>query len=242
MGPDRRSQGKRPPGRLNIALFSLSARHLHFSNDLPQRLDNLIQSEALAVLGRAPRHAQPAHRELPPAKSLHRPHHRRRQQSSILPLPPPRATASVRDAERTGGPQGYGGPRERGPQLMEGLPRHPSHLLSARQRYCTFPRRRLKHPTHREDTNYAAIGRTIQRRPQSLLHHLRHRHRPPAPSEDQHQPRPPTLSLHETIRTMQQLSSGISPASDAAPAEVYKHDGPKFMEHLMALFQEMRCQ
>ncbi|BHF85193.1 hypothetical protein SprV_1002835600 [Sparganum proliferum] len=39
--------------------------------------------------------------------------------------------------------------------------------------------------------------------------------------------------------TVQQLSSGKAPASDAAPAEVYKHDGPQFMEHLMALFQEM---
>ncbi|BHF84930.1 hypothetical protein SprV_1002808400 [Sparganum proliferum] len=68
---------------------------------------------------------------------------------------------------------------------------------------------------------------------------LRHRHRTPAPSEDQHQPRPPTLSLHETIRTVQQLSSGKAPASDASSAEVYKHDGPQFMEHLMALFQEM---
>ncbi|BHF85825.1 hypothetical protein SprV_1002899800 [Sparganum proliferum] len=57
--------------------------------------------------------------------------------------------------------------------------------------------------------------------------------------EDQHQPRPPTLSLHETIRTVQQLSSGKAPASDASSAEVYKHDCPKFMEHLTALFQEM---
>ncbi|BHF85589.1 hypothetical protein SprV_1002875800 [Sparganum proliferum] len=71
------------------------------------------------------------------------------------------------------------------------------------------------------------------------IHHLRHRHRPPAPSEDQHQPRPPTLSLHETIRTVQELSSGKAPASDASSAEVYKHDCPKFMEHLTALFQEM---
>ncbi|BHF85237.1 hypothetical protein SprV_1002840000 [Sparganum proliferum] len=37
--------------------------------------------------------------------------------------------------------------------------------------------------------------------------------------EDQHQPRPPTLSLHETIRTVQQLSSGKAPASDASSAE-----------------------
>ncbi|BHF83453.1 hypothetical protein SprV_0902659500 [Sparganum proliferum] len=39
--------------------------------------------------------------------------------------------------------------------------------------------------------------------------------------------------------TVQHLSSGKAPASDASSAEVYKHDGPQFMEHLMALFQEM---
>nr|VZI44884.1 unnamed protein product [Spirometra erinaceieuropaei] len=37
----RRPQGKRPPGKLNVALLSLPAHHLHFSNELAQRLDNL---------------------------------------------------------------------------------------------------------------------------------------------------------------------------------------------------------
>nr|VZI35981.1 unnamed protein product [Spirometra erinaceieuropaei] len=80
--PRRRPQGKRPPGKLNVALLSLPAHCLHFSNELAQRLDNLpiaaaadettaaaetasvenrwcqlrdtVQSTALAVLGRAP--------------------------------------------------------------------------------------------------------------------------------------------------------------------------------------------
>nr|VZI07602.1 unnamed protein product [Spirometra erinaceieuropaei] len=84
--PRRRPQGKRPPGKLNVALLSLSAHCLHFSNELAQRLDNLpiaaaaddaaaaaenasvenrwcqlrdtVQSTALAVLGRAPRQHQ----------------------------------------------------------------------------------------------------------------------------------------------------------------------------------------
>ncbi|BHF57167.1 hypothetical protein SprV_0100010800 [Sparganum proliferum] len=81
--PRRRPQGKRPPGKLNIALLSLPAHHLRFSNGLAQRLDNLpiaagtaaaaenasvenrwcqlrdtIQSTALAVLGRARRQHQ----------------------------------------------------------------------------------------------------------------------------------------------------------------------------------------
>ncbi|BHF82406.1 hypothetical protein SprV_0802554400 [Sparganum proliferum] len=46
-------------------------------------------------------------------------------------------------------------------------------------------------------------------------------------------------SLQETIRAVQQLSSGKVPGSDAIPAEVYKHGGPQLMDHLTALFQEM---
>nr|VZI01074.1 unnamed protein product [Spirometra erinaceieuropaei] len=46
-------------------------------------------------------------------------------------------------------------------------------------------------------------------------------------------------SLQETIRAVQQPSSGKAPGSDAIPAEVYKHGGPQLMDHLTALFQEM---
>ncbi|BHF65962.1 hypothetical protein SprV_0200897600 [Sparganum proliferum] len=46
-------------------------------------------------------------------------------------------------------------------------------------------------------------------------------------------------SLQETIRAVQQLSSGKAPGSDAIPAEIYKHGGPQLMDHLTALFQEM---
>nr|VZI49031.1 unnamed protein product [Spirometra erinaceieuropaei] len=82
--PHRGPQGKRSPGKLNIALFSLPAHHLHFSNELAQRLDNLpiaaaddatiaenvsvenrwcqlrdtVQSTALAVLRHATRQHQ----------------------------------------------------------------------------------------------------------------------------------------------------------------------------------------
>nr|VZI42375.1 unnamed protein product [Spirometra erinaceieuropaei] len=81
--PRRRPEGKRPPGKLNVALLSLPAHSLHFSNELAQRLDNVpiaaaaaaaaenasvenrwcqlrdtVQSTALAVLGRTPRQHQ----------------------------------------------------------------------------------------------------------------------------------------------------------------------------------------
>nr|VZI31776.1 unnamed protein product [Spirometra erinaceieuropaei] len=46
-------------------------------------------------------------------------------------------------------------------------------------------------------------------------------------------------SLQETIRAVQQLSSGKAPGLDAIPAEDYKHGDPQLMDHLTALFQEM---
>ncbi|BHF70847.1 hypothetical protein SprV_0401390000 [Sparganum proliferum] len=46
-------------------------------------------------------------------------------------------------------------------------------------------------------------------------------------------------SLQETIRAVQQFSSGIAPGSDASPAEVYKHGVPQLIDYLTALFQEM---
>ncbi|BHF58658.1 hypothetical protein SprV_0100161200 [Sparganum proliferum] len=82
--PRRRPQGKRSPGKLNVALLSLPAHHLYFSSELDQRLDNIpiaaaaaaaaaenasvekrwfqlrdtVQSTALAVLVRARRQHQ----------------------------------------------------------------------------------------------------------------------------------------------------------------------------------------
>ncbi|VDM02755.1 unnamed protein product [Schistocephalus solidus] len=47
-------------------------------------------------------------------------------------------------------------------------------------------------------------------------------------------------SLQETIRAVQQLSSGKAPGSNAIPDEIYKHGGPQLMNQLTVLFQEMR--
>nr|VZI52390.1 unnamed protein product [Spirometra erinaceieuropaei] len=46
--PHRRPQGKRPPGKLSIALLPLPAHHLHFSNELAQRLADLPVTAASA--------------------------------------------------------------------------------------------------------------------------------------------------------------------------------------------------
>nr|VZI20432.1 unnamed protein product [Spirometra erinaceieuropaei] len=62
-------------------------------------------------------------------------------------------------------------------------------------------------------------------------------------------PTPPSLvdfdlpsCLQKTIRDVQQLPNGKAPGSDAIPADVYEHGGPQLMDHLTALFQEMRHQ
>ncbi|VDL86332.1 unnamed protein product [Schistocephalus solidus] len=46
-------------------------------------------------------------------------------------------------------------------------------------------------------------------------------------------------SLPETIRAVQQISSGKAPGSDAIPPEVYKYDGSRLIAELTTLFQEM---
>ncbi|BHF65018.1 hypothetical protein SprV_0200802700 [Sparganum proliferum] len=46
-------------------------------------------------------------------------------------------------------------------------------------------------------------------------------------------------SLQETIRSVQQFSSGKTPGSDAIPPEISRHGGPQLLDHLSALFPEM---
>ncbi|BHF64659.1 hypothetical protein SprV_0200766500 [Sparganum proliferum] len=47
--PCRRPRSKRPPGKLNTAMLSLPAHHVHFSNELAQGLDNLPVTAAAAA-------------------------------------------------------------------------------------------------------------------------------------------------------------------------------------------------
>nr|VZI23460.1 unnamed protein product [Spirometra erinaceieuropaei] len=49
----RRPQSKRPSGKLNIALLSLLAHHLHFNDELVQRLDNHPVAAAVAAVAAA---------------------------------------------------------------------------------------------------------------------------------------------------------------------------------------------
>nr|VZI32434.1 unnamed protein product [Spirometra erinaceieuropaei] len=110
--------------------------------------------------------------------------------------------------------------------MEELLLRDHSCLRPADKGYCSSPQRRRDGPSISEASSIAP--------PPS----------PTSPSTDLPQVEtnvdldlPP--SLQETIRAVQQLSSGKAPGSDAIPAEVYKHGGPLLMDHLTALFKEM---
>nr|VZI43717.1 unnamed protein product [Spirometra erinaceieuropaei] len=256
--PRRRPQGKRPPGKLNVALLSLPAHRLHFSNELAQRLDNLpiaaaadnaaaavekasvenrwcqlrdtVQSTALAVLGRAPRQHQDwfddndaAIRNLLAEKNrLHKAYvdhptdatkavfyrSRRQLQQRLREM---QDAWTARKAEEI---QGYAdrnewknffsaikaayGPPTKGtaPLLNEDGNTLLTEKTQILQRWAEHFRGVLNRPSVISD---AAIERLPQVETNLDLD------------------LPP--SLQETIRAVQQLSSGKAPGSDAIPAE-----------------------
>ncbi|BHF74133.1 hypothetical protein SprV_0401721700 [Sparganum proliferum] len=237
--PRRRPQGKRPPGRLNTALLSLPAHHLHFSNELAQRLDNLpiaaenasvenrwchlrdtVQSTALAVLGRA-----------------------RRQHQDWLDDND--AVISNLLAEKN--------------RLHKAYVDHPTED----NRAAFYRNRRIVQQRLREMQNawtarkaeeiHGADGNTLLTEKTQILQqwaeHFRGVLNRPSAISDAAIARLPQVetnvdldlppSLKEIIRAVQPLSSGKAPGSDAIPVEVYKHGGPQLMDHLTALFQEM---
>nr|VZI47500.1 unnamed protein product [Spirometra erinaceieuropaei] len=255
--PRRRPQGKRPPGKLNVALLSLPAHHLHFSNDLAQRLDNLpIAAVAAAAENAAVENRRCQLRDtdwfddndaaiknlLAEKNRLHKAYvdhptdatkaafyRSRRQLHQRL-----REMQDARTARKTEEIQGFADRNEwknffsaikavYGPQTKGTAP-----LLSADgntlltektqilQRWAEHFRGVLNRPSVISDA-------AIERLPQ--VETIVDLDLPP--------------SLQETIRAVQQLSSGKAPRSDAIRAEVYKHGGPQLIDHLTALFQEM---
>ncbi|BHF61154.1 hypothetical protein SprV_0100412600 [Sparganum proliferum] len=261
--PRRRPQGKRPPGKLNTALLSLPAHNLHFSNELARRPDNLpivaaaadaaaenASSTALAVLGSSRRQHQDCFDDNCAAISnliaeknrLHKAYvdrptdenraafyrNRRLVQQRLREM---QDAWTARKAEEI---QGFADHNEwknffsaikavDGPPTKGTAPIFSvdgSTLLSEKtqilQRWAEHFRSVLHHPSTISD---AAIARLPQVETNVDLDF------------------PP--SLQETIRAVQQLSSGKTSGSDAIPAEIYKHGGPQLMDHLTALFQEM---
>nr|VZI47771.1 unnamed protein product [Spirometra erinaceieuropaei] len=272
--PRRKPQGKRPPGKLNIALLSLPAHHIHFSNELAQRLDNLpiaadaaaaenasvenrwcqlratVLSTALAVLGRAPRQHQDwfddndaAIRNLLAEKN--------RLHKAYVDHPTDATKAAF-----------YRNRRQLQQRLREMQDAWTAHKAEEIQGYAD--RNEWKNffsaikavygpPTKRTAPLLSADGSTLLTEKMQILQrwaeHFRgvlNRHSAISDAAIERLPKvennvdldlPP--SLQETIRAVQQLSSGKAPGSDAIPAEFYRHGGPQLMDHLTALFQEM---
>nr|VZI36657.1 unnamed protein product [Spirometra erinaceieuropaei] len=236
--PRRRPQGKRPPDKLNVALLSLPAHRLHFSNELAQRLDNLpiaaaaddaaaaaaenasvenrwcqlrdtVQSTALAVLGRAPRQHQDWFNDNDAAiRNLLAEKNRLHKAYVEHPTEGNKAAFYLTV---------YGPPKKGTAPLLTA---DGSTLLTEKtqilQRWAEHFRGVLNRPSVISEAAIARLPQVATNADLDL---------------------PP--SLQETIRAVQQLSSGKAPGSDAIPAEVYKHGGPQLMDHLTALFQEM---
>ncbi|BHF79730.1 hypothetical protein SprV_0702285300 [Sparganum proliferum] len=251
--PRRRPQGKRPPGKLNIALLSLPAHHLHFSNELAQRLDifsiaaaaaaeavdvaaenasvenrwcqlrDTIRSTALAVLGRARRQHQDWFDDNDAAIS------------SLI-------------AEKNRLHKAYDAWTARKAEEIQGYAdRHEGKNFFSAIKAVYSP------PTTGTALLLSADGITLLTEKTQILqrwaeHFLGILNRPSAFSDATIDRLPqvetnvdPNLppSLQQTIRAVQQLSSGKAPGSDAIPTEVYKHGGPQLMDHLTVLFREM---
>nr|VZI33297.1 unnamed protein product [Spirometra erinaceieuropaei] len=243
--PRRRLQGKRPPGKLNVALLSLPAHRLHFSNELAQRLDNLpidaaadapdaenasvenrwCQLNLLAEKNRLHK----AYVDHPTEDNKAAFYRSRRQLQQRL-----REMQDAWTARKAEEIQGYAdrnewknffsaikavyGPPTKGTAPL--LSADGSTLLTEKTqillRWAEHFQGVLNRPSVISD---AAIARLPQVETNVDLD------------------LPP--SLQEIIRAVQQLPSGKAPGSDAIPAEVYKHGGPLLMDHLTALFQEM---
>nr|VZI38633.1 unnamed protein product [Spirometra erinaceieuropaei] len=261
--PRRRPQGKRPPSKLNVALLSLPAHRLHFSNELAQRLDNLpiaaaaddaaaenASSTALTVLGRAPRQHQDwfddndaAIRNLLAEKNrLHKAYvdhptdatkaafyrSRRHLQQRLREM---QDAWTARKAEEI---QGYADRNEwknffSAIKAVYGPPtKGTAPLLSADGSTLLTEKTQIFQ-------RWAEHFRGVLNRLPAISDAAIPRLPPVETNADLDLP----PSLQETIRAVQQLSSGKAPGSDAIPAEVYKHGGPQPMDHLTALFQEM---
>nr|VZI38139.1 unnamed protein product [Spirometra erinaceieuropaei] len=269
----RKPQGKRPPGKLNVALLPSPAHHPHFSNDLAQRLDKLpiaaavaaenaavenrwcqlrdtVQSTALAVLGRARRQHQDWSDDndavisnlLAEKNRLHQAYvdhpfdankaafyrSRRQLQQRLREM---QDAWTARTAEEI---QGYADRNEwknffsaiksvYGPLMKDTAP-----LLSADSSTLLTKKTQILQ-------RWAEHFRGVHNRPSTISDAAIERL--PQVETNVDLDLPP--SLQETIRAVQQLSSGKVPESNAIPAEVYKNGGPQLMDHLTALSR--RC-
>nr|VZI32826.1 unnamed protein product [Spirometra erinaceieuropaei] len=253
--PRRRPQGKRPPDKLNTALLSLPAHHLHFGNELAQRLDNLpiaadaaaaaenasvenrwcqlrdtVLSTALAVLGRARRQHQDWFDDNDAVISDLLVEKNRLHKACV-----DHPTDDNRDAfYRTEEIQGYAGRNDW------------KNFFSTIKAVYGPPTKGTAPILSADGSNLLTEKTQILQR---WAEHFRGVLNRPSTISDAAIDRLPQVEINvdfdlppspqETILAVQQLSSGKAPGSDAIPAEVNKHGGPQLMDHLTALFQEM---
>ncbi|BHF77946.1 hypothetical protein SprV_0602105600 [Sparganum proliferum] len=250
----RRPQSKRPPGKLNIALLSLPAHHVHFISELAQRLENIpvaaatdadenasvenrwcqlrntVQSTALAVLGRA-RHQHQDWFDDNDAAISNLLAEKNRLHKAYQRLREMQDAWTARKAEEI---QGYADRNEwknffAAIKAVYGPPtKGTAPLLSADGSTLLTEKTQILQ-------RWAEHFRGVLNRPSAISDAAIDRL--PQVETNVDLDLPP--SLQGTIRAVQQLSSGKAPGSDAIPAEVYKHGGPQLMGHLTALFQEM---
>ncbi|BHF69140.1 hypothetical protein SprV_0301218200 [Sparganum proliferum] len=259
-------QGKRPPGKLNIALLSLPAHHLHFSNELAQRLDSLPFAAAADAAAAADVAAENASVE--------------------------NRWCQLRDTVQSRALAVLGRARRQHQDWFDDNDAAISNLLAEKNR---LHKAHVDHPTEDNKAAFYRSRRHLQQRLREMQDAWTDRkaeeiqgyadrkewknfsaikaiYGPPtkgtAPllSADSNtlptdkskfysdgpniseasstapppSPTPPPPVCRKWRPTaVQQLSSGKAPGSDAIPAEVYKHGGPQLMDHLTALFQEM---
>ncbi|BHF83380.1 hypothetical protein SprV_0902652200 [Sparganum proliferum] len=248
--PRRRPQGKRPPGKLNVALLSLPAHHLHFSNELAQRLDNLpiaaaaaaeavdvaaenasvenrwcqlrdtIQSTALAVLGRARRQHQDWFDDNDAVISNLLAEKNRLHKAYVDYTTANNKATFYRSRRLV---------KQRLREMRDAWTVHKAEEIQGADgstlltEKTQFLQRWVEH--------FRGVLNRLPTISDAAIDRL------PQVETNVDLDLPP--SLQETIRAVQQLSSRKAPKSDAIPAEIYKHGGPQLMDHLTALFQEM---
>ncbi|VDM04140.1 unnamed protein product [Schistocephalus solidus] len=271
--PRRRLQGKRPKGNLNSVLLKVPAHHLHFSNELANRLANLpvanadisvenrwcqlrdtIQSTALDVLGRERRQHQDWFDDndaaintlLVKKNQLHKAYinrptaanktafyqtfyrSRRLVKQRLREMQDAWMTCKAEEIE------GYADRNEwknffattkavYGPPVKGATP-----LLSANGRTLLTEKTQIL-------TRWAEHFQSVLNQPSTISNAAIDRL--PEVEINANLDLPP--SLQETIRAMQQLSSGKAPGSDTILAEIYKHGGPQLMNQLTVLLQDM---
>nr|VZI19306.1 unnamed protein product [Spirometra erinaceieuropaei] len=263
--PRKRPQDTGIPGKLNIALLSWPAHHIHFNNELPQRIATLpitasaavenasveyrwchlretVQSTALAVLGRARRQHQDCFGDHDAAISNLLAEKNRLHKACVDHPTDDNRAAFYRSC------------RHLQQRLREMQNAWTARKADEIQGYTD--RNEWKNFLSAIKAVYGADGSTLLTEKTQILQrwaeHFRGVLNRPSVISDAAIARLPQVetnvdldlppSLQETIRGVQQLSSGKAPGSDAIPAEVYKHGGPQLMDHLTALFQEMRRQ